>query len=323
MTRSNPSRVLIFSDEPAHYVPKLESRFPNVAVEACTKYADLEAMLTAFKPTVALGCKFEKTLWPRQTFFACPSLEWLSVTAAGIEHVAPWDESKVAVTNFSGIAATEIAHYTLAAIFGLHQGFAHFFAEQSRKNWDYRLIRQARGITVGLVGLGHSGLEIAKLCRAVGLKVVAYLSSPEQSDAVERVYSGDELYDMLGAVDVTVACAALTPKTANMFDAKAFAAMKVGSYFINVGRGKLVVEADLIAALASGHLAAAQIDVAHKEPLPADDPLWNAPNLLITPHSCSDFVGWEAVAADLFADNLQRWISGEPLLNQVYAARGY
>jgi phosphoglycerate dehydrogenase-like enzyme len=323
MKAVSPPRVLIFSDESDHYVPKLQQRFPEVAVAACNRYADLELSLAQFKPTVALGCKFEKTLWPRDTFFASPSLQWLSVTAAGIEHVAPWDETKVTVTNFSGIAATEIAQYVLAAIFGLHQGFAHFFAQQARKNWDYQLIRQARGITVGLVGLGHSGIEIAKHCRAVGLKVVAYRSSAEPSEAVDRVYSGDEFHEMLGAVDVTVACAALTPKTSNMFDAAAFAAMKPASYFINVGRGKLVVEADLIAALLSGHLAAAQIDVAHKEPLPADDPLWDAPNLLITPHSCSDFIGWEAVAADLFADNLQRWINGEPLINQVYASRGY
>ena len=323
MKRSLPPRVLIFSDEPEHYVPALKRRFPKVPVTSCKRYADLQAALSEFQPTVALGCKFENLPWPREAFFKSPSLEWLSVTAAGIEHVTPWNEERFAVTNFSGIAAVDMAHYVLAAIFGLHQGFAHFFAQQSRKVWDYQLVRQARGITVGLVGLGHTGEEVARHCRAVGLKVVAYRSSASASDLVDRVYSGDEFHKMLNEVDVTVACAALTPQTMDMFNAAAFAAMKRGSYFINVGRGKLVVEADLIAALQSGHLAAAQIDVARKEPLPPDDPLWDAPNILITPHACSDFIGWEAVAADLFADNVQRWINGEPLHNQVYSSRGY
>ncbi len=316
-------RILIFSDEPEHYRPVLERRFPDAPIAICTSYAELEATLAAFRPTIALGCKYEKKPWPRESFFASPSLRWLSVTAAGIEHVAPWDDARFSVTNFSGIAAVEMAQYVLAAIFGLHQGFAHFFAEQSKRHWDYRLVRSAKGITIGLVGLGHTGAEIARHCRAVGLKVVAYRSSPEPSDRVDRVYSGDGFHAMLGAVDVTVACAALTPKTIGLFDAAAFAAMKPGSYLINVGRGGLVVEEALIAALASGHLAGAQIDVARKEPLPPEDPLWDAPNLLITPHACSDFVGWEAIAADLFADNVERWIKGEALKNQVYSWRGY
>ena len=323
MTEQSLPRVLVFSHEPEHYIPVLRKRFPQIALETCTRYAELAAMLERFKPAAALGCKFEAKPWPRETFFSSPSLRWLSVTAAGVEHVTPFDDARFAVTNFSGIAATEMAHYVLAAIFGLHQGFAHFFAQQARKTWDYQLVRSSRGIAVGLVGLGHTGSEIARQCRAIGLKVVAYRSSDRPSDAVDKVYSGDQLHEMLGAVDVTVVCAALTEKTRDMIDAAAFAAMKPGSYFINVGRGKLIVEEALIAALKSGHLAGAQIDVARKEPLPYDDPLWDAPNLLITPHTCSDFVGWEAIAADLFADNLERWISGQPLKNQVYSWRGY
>jgi phosphoglycerate dehydrogenase-like enzyme len=320
---ASPPRVLIFSDEPQHYVPVLQRRFPDIAVEACTRYDALEEALAQFQPTVALGCKFEKKPWPRQSFFATPSLRWLSVTAAGIEHVTPFDDARFTVTNFSGIAATEMAHYVLAAIFGLHQGFAHFFAQQAKRIWDYQLVRSSRGITIGLVGLGHTGAEIARHCRAVGLNVVAYRSSDQPSDDVDRVYSGDQLHAMLGAVDVAVACAALTDRTRDMFDAAAFAAMKPGSYFINVGRGGLVVEQALCDALRSGHLAAAQIDVARREPLPATDPLYDAPNLLITPHTCSDYIGWEAIAADLFADNLARWINGEPLKNPVYSWRGY
>ena len=318
-----PPRVLIFSDEPDHYTRSLQERFPDLSLNICRHYDDLETSLSAVKPTVILGCKFEPKPWPRTTLLGCPSLEWLSVTAAGVEHVTPWDDDALKVTNFSGIAATEMAHYVLAGIFGLHQGFAHFFKQQHSKHWDYRLIRSSRHVKIGLVGLGHTGEAIAQMARALGLSIVACRSSDTPSPLVDRVYGPDHLHEMLGAVDVTVVCAALTPSTLDMINGAAFAAMKPGSYFINVARGKLVVEEALIAALASGHLAGALIDVARKEPLPATDPLWDAPNLLITPHVCSDFIGWEAEAATLFADNLARFMAGQPLQNQVSSWRGY
>ncbi len=128
---------------------------------------------------------------------------------------------------------------------------------------------------------------------------------------------------MLSEVDVTVVCTALTPATRDLFDASAFAAMRSGSYFINVARGGIVVEEALVGALRSGQLAGAVIDVARTEPLPSGSPLWDAPNLLITPHTSSEYDGWVARAAAMFADNLQRWLNGKELLNRVYSHRGY
>jgi len=128
---------------------------------------------------------------------------------------------------------------------------------------------------------------------------------------------------MLAEVDVAVVCAALTPATRDLMDAKAFASMRKGSYFINVARGAIVVEDALIDTLRSGHLAGAVIDVARTEPLPSDSALWDAPNLLITPHTSSEYEGWVARAAEMFADNLERWLEGKALLNRVYSRRGY
>ena len=322
-TTPNMPRVLIFSHEPDHYTAPLRARFPDLAIATCMTYADLPEALAKFHPVAVLGCKFERKPWPRQVIFDCPSLRWLSVTAAGIEHLTPWDDDRVMVTNFAGIAATEMAHYVLAAIFGLHQGFAHFFKQQFHKRWDYQLVRSSRNLTIGLVGLGHTGMAIAKAARALGLKVVACRSSNTPSDAVDAVYGPDQLHAMLSAVDVTVVCTALTPDTMDLIDEAAFAAMRPGSYFVNVARGKVVVEEALISALQSGHLAGAVIDVARQEPLPANDPLWDAPNLLITPHTCSDFIGWEVEAAQLFGDNLARFAAGEPLQNRAYSKRGF
>lgn len=128
---------------------------------------------------------------------------------------------------------------------------------------------------------------------------------------------------MLGRADVVVAACALTSTTRDLMDTAAFGAMRPGSYFINVTRGAVVVEGALIAALASGHLAGALIDVARTEPLPADDPLKDAPNLLITPHTCSDHIGWHYRAAEMFCDNLARLVEGEPPANRVWSNKGY
>jgi phosphoglycerate dehydrogenase-like enzyme len=128
---------------------------------------------------------------------------------------------------------------------------------------------------------------------------------------------------MLAEVDVTVVCAALTPATRDLFDVQTFAAMRKGAYFINVARGGIVVEEALIDALRSGRLAGAVIDVTRAEPLPSDAALWDAPNLLITPHTSSEYEGWISRAAHMFADNLERWLAGDELLNRVYSQRGY
>jgi phosphoglycerate dehydrogenase-like enzyme len=315
--------VLVFYDKPEEFLGSLTARFPSLRFHLCRRYADLDAAIAEAEPQVAFACKFEPKPFPRAALIGCPTLRWLSIGFAGIDHVVPWDEDKLVVTNASGVAADEMAQYVLAAIFGLYQRFPHFARRQAEQVWDYQLIRSATGARVGLVGLGHTGEAVARLCRAAGLSVVACRASSATTDKVDRIYAPDELRAMLAEVDVTVVCAALTPATRDLFDAKTFAAMRKGSYFINVARGGIVIEDALIDALRSGHLGGAVIDVARTEPLPSDSPLWDAPNLLITPHTSSEYDGWIARAAHMFADNLERWLAGGELVNRVYSARGY
>jgi phosphoglycerate dehydrogenase-like enzyme len=317
------SNVLVFYDKPEEFLESLTGRFPSLHFHLCRRYADLDATIADAQPQVAFACKFEPKPFPRAALIGCPTLQWLSVGFAGIDHVVPWDDDKLVVTNASGVAAAEMAQYVLAAIFGLHQRVPYFARRQVERVWDYQLIRSATGARVGLVGLGHTGEAVARLCRTAGLAVVACRASSTPSDRVDRVYAPAELHAMLAEVDVTVVCAALTPATRDLFDAKAFAAMRKGSYFINVARGGIVVEKALIDGLRSGHLAGAVIDVTRTEPLPSESPLWDAPNLLITPHTSSEYEGWISRAADMFADNLGRWVAGGELRNRVYAQRGY
>ncbi len=321
--RRGVPRVLIFYDQAEVFLPRLSARFPSVAFHTCRSYAQLPERLAELKPEVILAYKFEPKPFPRREFLSCAELRWLSLAFAGLDVMLPWDDARLTVTNASGVAATEMAHYTLAAIFGLFQGFPGLYARQAARTWQYHVGRSARGATVGLVGLGHSGREIARLARAVGLRVVACRARAVPSPEVDAVYATSQLHEMLRAVDVTVACLPLMAGTRDLFNAAAFAAMKPGSYFVNIARGGVVEEAALIGALHSGHLAGAVVDVVRTEPLPPSSPLWDVPNLFITPHCSAEYDGWVSEAAHLFADNLQRWIAGQPLENRVLAERGY
>ncbi len=322
-TSHSPPRVLIFYDKPEEFLPKLVARFPTVPFFSCTTYGDLKLTIQKIQPQIVFASKFEPAPFPREDILECKSLEWLSVAFAGVDHVVPWDDTKLTVTNASGVAAEEMAQYVLAAIFGLFQKFPYFARRQAERQWDYQLIRSARGATVGLVGLGHTGESIARLCRAVGLKVVACRSTGTPSPSVDKVYPSHQLHDMLANVDVTVVCAALTPATHNLINRQAINAMKPGSFFINVARGAMVDEDALMEALKSQHIAGAVLDVVRQEPLPPENPLWDAPNLLITPHTSSEYEGWLSRAADMFAANLAHWLENAPLENRVHSSRGY
>lgn len=150
--------------------------------------------------------------------------------------------------------------------------------------WDYQPIRSAKGARVGLVGLGHTGEAVARLCRATGLSVIACRASPAPSELVDRVYAPAELRKLLSEVDVVAVCTALTAATRDLFDAKAFAAMPKGSYFINVARGAIVVEEALIDALRNRRIGGAALDTFDVEPLPEDHPFRRLDNVVATGH---------------------------------------
>jgi phosphoglycerate dehydrogenase-like enzyme len=323
MSTRHATSVLIFYDKPQELLPALQQRFTHVRFSTCTRYKDLDETLAREMPNIAFACKFEPQAFPRQAFVNCASLKWLSVGFAGVDHVVPWDDEKLAVTNASGVAAQEMAEYTVAAIFGLFQRFPYFAKKQAEKCWDYQMIRSTAGSCVGLIGVGKSGAAIAKICKALGFKTLAYRSHQQPTANVDHVYAADSLYEMLAQCDVVVVCAALTPDTRSLIDSQAINAMKRGAYLINISRGAIVDEPALISALESGQLGGAVVDVACTEPLPKSDPLWDAPNLFITPHTSSEYQGWQAKAADMFAENLVRWEKDEPLLNRVFSKRGY
>jgi phosphoglycerate dehydrogenase-like enzyme len=213
----------------------------------------------------------------------------------------------------------------VARLLGAFKRFPELDAAQAERRWTGLYGREVAGATVAVIGLGAIGSHIAMLLAAFGAHVIGVrrdVTAPTAGHVAE-VVPADQLLKVLPRCDAVIAAAAETPDTIGVMDAAAFAALPAGAFFCNVGRGSFVVEDDLFAALSSGHLGAAALDVTVIEPLPADSPLWDAPNLALSPHSASAADNHFARVFRLACDNLARYLDGRPLRNEVRADRGY
>jgi phosphoglycerate dehydrogenase-like enzyme len=257
-----------------------------------------------------------------------PNVRWVQAIGSGVGQfvAARLPDAGIALTNGAGIGAPPIAEWVLARVLQIVKLLPLHDANARARTWQSALGGQLQGKTMAIVGLGAIGREVARRARPFGVKVLGIRRSwaPGSTDPdVDDVFGPEALLDVLARADIVVLAAPGTEENDEMFDAKAFAAMKDASIFVNVARGTLVDEAALIAALESGHLRGAAIDVARREPLPSDDPLWSAPNLLISPHSSTSSEGYADRAFDLFCRNLERFARGEPLVNVVDLSAGY
>jgi phosphoglycerate dehydrogenase-like enzyme len=250
-------------------------------------------------------------------------VRWIHYGGAGIDHLAPWDPAQVTVTNSAGIAAAAIAEYTLGAIYALNMRLPAFMRAQTERRWSAGEVTTGAGQTLCVIGLGHIGAAIAKLARAAGFRVIGVRRSGAAKDAVDAVYPPDRLAEALAQADHTAVIVPLTPETRGLIGAQEIAAMKPGGTLINVSRGGVVEEAPLIAALEKNRLSGLVLDVFATEPLPADSPLWALPNVIVTPHIAGSFSGWERAAAEVFCENLRRYLAGDPLANVAQPAKGY
>lgn len=253
---------------------------------------------------------------------AAPNLRWIQAVGSGVGQYAAsgLDEAGVTLTNAAGVGAPPIAEWVIGRILESYKKFVEHEELHRNREWLMTTGRLLKGATVGIVGMGAIGRETAVRLRAFGVHLLGVRGSfvpGETSPYVDELFGSDSLAEVLERSDVVVVAARARPETDNMFDAKAFATMRPGAMFINVSRGTLVDEDALIAALGSGHLGCAAIDVAREEPLPRTSPLWSAPNLRISPHSSTSPDGYMNRVLELFVRNLELYISGEPLENRV------
>ncbi|TNE71970.1 MAG: D-2-hydroxyacid dehydrogenase [Gammaproteobacteria bacterium] len=253
-------------------------------------------------------------------------LKWIHATSAGVDALMfpALIRSDVVVTNARGIFDRTIAEYVLCTILMFAKDFPASIRLQINHEWKHRDTERAEGKQVLVVGAGSIGRQIGRLVGAAGLSAHGIARKPRHDDPdFVAVHGNDELFNQLGHSDYVVIAAPLTPQTEGLFDAKAFKAMKNSARLINIGRGPIVKTDDLVAALESGEIAGAGLDVFEEEPLPADHPLWDMENVTMTAHMAGDFIGWKRALTDQFLENFDHWHKGQALFNLVNKELGY
>jgi D-2-hydroxyacid dehydrogenase (NADP+) len=260
-------------------------------------------------------------------------LKWIHSTAAGVAQLMYPElrDSGIMVTNPSGIFSVPMSEHTMGLLLALSRNFPDSVRQQERAVWSQQEIwdkpqhlSELNGKVLLIVGYGSIGREVAKRAKAFEMKVWGVTRSGTGEQAhVEKIFPAAQLQDALPAADYVLICAPETAETKHLIGAAEIAKMKRGARLINIGRGSLLDEAALVRALKSGALGGAALDVAATEPLPAESPLWKAPNLFITPHTSgvSDRL-WNRQTEILIA-LLERWFDGREMFNQVDFARGY
>jgi len=318
-----PKRVVIPAAD-AGRLAWMQAAAPGVALlpakdraEAAALAADADAVIGFCTPEVlAAGAR----------------LRWIQVLSAGVERcigIPGFDRRGIALSNMQKIAGPVMSEHVLAFMFGLTRGLATYVPLQAQGVWKDDAVPDARmwsieGKTMLVVGLGGIGTETAKRAHALGMNVIAIRNSGRSGPPyVAEVGLSADLHAFAGRADVIVNTLPLTADTKHLFGKAFFDAAKRGALFINVGRGASVVTDDLIAALVDGRIGGAGLDVTDPEPLPADHPLWRAPNVLITPHVSATTDLGEEPRWLIARENLRRFAAGGKLLSEVDVGRGY
>jgi len=275
-----------------------------------------------------------------------PNLRWIQLLSAGVDHVKdkPIVQQGVTVTSASGIHATPIAEYCIGMMLAHVFQLPLMLKDQGEKRWrenqhDVYRPHHLRGQTLGIVGYGNIGRELARLADALGMNVLASKRDAKhpaiegvyqaagtgdpEGDIPERIYPSEAITTMARECDYLVLLTPLTEATHHLIGKSVLDAMKKNAVLINVARGSVVDEPALVKALQAGDIAGAVLDVFEEEPLPTDSPLWEMDNVIISPHCAGNSQRYNEKAAAVFAENLQRYLEREDLLNELDTERGY
>lgn len=320
--RRERPRVVVLTDD-AGTEPPNAAALRELADVTVTGAAGLDRALPG--ATVLLLWDFFSSAleaaWP-----AADSLEWIHVTAAGVDTLL-FDglrDSDVVVTNARGVFDQPIAEFVAACVLA-HDKALHESKRLQREHvWRHRELTRTAGSSALVVGTGSIGRATGRLLRALGLHVTgAGRTAREHDPDLGRVVATSELVDHLGAADHVVLAAPLTDQTRGLIGARELAAMAPTAHLVNVGRGPLVDQDALLEALRGGGVAAASLDVFATEPLPPDHPFWDLEQVHVSAHMCGDVVGWQDELADQFEGHLRRWVAGETPAPAVDKTLGY
>ncbi|HUQ41206.1 MAG TPA: D-2-hydroxyacid dehydrogenase [Candidatus Limnocylindrales bacterium] len=262
----------------------------------------------------------------RSLLAAAPKLRWYQSAGAGVENlvtIPDFRERRILLTNNSGAMDIPIAEHVIAMILAAAKRLHLYRDQQARKEWKDHRQGEIRGSTLVVFGLGSIGAEAARLGAALGMKVIGVRRRDTPVAGVERIVPPEQLADVAADADYLAVCAPLTNATRGAISRDVLARMKPTAWVVNIARGAIVDEAALIEALRAERIGGAALDAHAVEPLPADNPLWSLPNVLITPHSSNSSPNVRPRTIATFRENLRRYKAGEPLLNLVDLEAGY
>jgi len=313
-------KMLIYSYYPDDFLHKLERKFDNVEFKTCK---DRESLLSELKDTDILATiGFDKEMLE-----SAPKLKWIQSVRAGVDSypLEAIKERNIILTNAKGVHKIHMAEYAIASMIILARNLHITHANQLKGNWD-RNVPQGEifGSTLGIIGLGAIGREIAKKASLMGMKVIGVKGNVEPVDYVERVYSPDDMDVIFRESDYVINLLPHIPETEKLIDKKYFNLMKKTASFINMGRGKTVNEEDLIEVLRSKKIKGMVSDVFYNEPLDKDSPLWELDNVFLTPHISGESEKYMHKVVEIIIHNLRVFINKDgKMINQIDLSKGY
>jgi phosphoglycerate dehydrogenase-like enzyme len=265
---------------------------------------------------------------PRDVLARAPKLKWIQVMSAGVDRFLAGElrQSSVMLTNVSGIHATPIAEFVISFMLMFVKQAPLYFDLKQKKRWQRVTPAVLRSKTVGIVGLGSIGREVARLSKAFGMRVIATRRSAKsgmRARNVDLMLPREQLPQLLSDSDFVAITLPLTPETEKLIGETELRAMKPTAYLINIGRGRIIDEEALIRALSEGWIAGAGLDVFATEPLPTESKLWELPNVILSHHVSGGMEDYNVEATELFCENLKRYLEGKRLLTLVGKKRGY
>ncbi len=262
----------------------------------------------------------------QERLLSIDSLQWIHLVSAGVDHALGEQlrEMDVVLTNASGVFDLPIAETVMTYILMIAKRMPTFLKQQQERTWRTHQLREIGGLTVGIIGAGSIGTEVARLSQALGLRVIGIRRHPERgAPHVDELLPASQLKHLLAQSDFVVVAVPLTAETRGMLDAAAFCQMRSAAWLINVARGAVVDQDALVTALREGQIGGAALDVFVEEPLPETSPLWELDNVILTPHNSWSTPHTARREAALFLRNLRRYLRDEPLCNLVDKTLGY
>ena len=311
-------KILIYHPGAEAIRTALLSKIPELRI--VTAADDTDFRLKLADAAVVIGQRFDPA--PLRDANA---LEWLHITLAGVDFLAPVKEhlSGVILTNARGIIADHIANYVVGAIVLMQWNFPTLMRNQSNKVWQRWATKPLAGQVAGIIGLGAIGQEIAKRVVSMGLTAVGVRASGNPIPGVSKVFLPEQIHECLRIADFVILALPSTASTAKLMGEKEFRTMKRGAFLINIARGAVVDENAFISALNQKLIGGACLDVFVEEPLPESSPLWDFANVIITPHSSGVTTDYDERNAALITNNLERYCAGMPLHNVVNLSMGF